>query len=488
MKAPMKKIFITVLLFFFFFFFFGQMLAQDKVKAAETAIKKKDYATAMQIAKEFLELDSANTALRILINVESNNIVSKELFEMIGDSYSKQKVVENALLYYDKAEALDSLDKNIKFKTAELLYKEKRYTDAVNKYLIIVSMDSTDTKALYNTANIFYLAKMYPDAALFFDKYLIYEQLNGSYLKAAKSNLESKNYQKAYNYANLASEKDKSEKEVVKIMAVAAAWLGKYDESLSYYAKIEDSTLSKNDIRDLVNAGRNCEASKKDSLALIYYEKALSIDSTYVDSTYKEVNWNVAILNYKLANYDIAIDFFNKFLVGKPNFEPAIRFKAFAYLQKKDYNKTREFLLEAIALNDTLVDSYFWLAQSYKAVDSLGRSAEVMEKMITIIEGKENLYRDKLLDAYGFLGQTAYEKKNYGKAIPYFIKALSYKSDNLPFTLMLANCYSILKDTENAKKYYYKVLSLASDRSQEYENAYKSLRAMGELPAKPPRK
>ncbi|MCK9425103.1 MAG: tetratricopeptide repeat protein [Ignavibacteriaceae bacterium] len=476
----MKKIFITVLLFFFFF---GQMLAQDKVKAAETAIKKKDYATAMQIAKEFLDIDSALTALRILINVESNNIVSKELFEMIGDSYSKQKVVENALLYYDKAEALDSLDKNIKFKTAELLYKEKRYTDAVNKYLIILSIDSTNTKALYNTANIFYLAKMYPDAALFFDKYLIYEQLNGSYLKAAKSNLESKNYQKAYDYANLASEKDKSEKEVVKIMAVAAAWLGKYDESLSYYAKIEDSTLSKNDIRDLVNAGRNCKATKKDSLALIYFGKVLIIDSTY-----KDVYWDIAILNYTLANYDTAIQFFDKFLAEKPNFEPAIRFKAFAYLQKKDYNKTREFLLEAIALNDTLVDSYFWLAQSYKAVDSLGRSAEVMEKMITIIEGKENLYRDKLLDAYGFLGQTAYEKKNYGKAIPYFIKALSYKSDNLPFTLMLANCYSILKDTENAKKYYYKVLSLASDRSQEYENAYKSLRAMGELPAKPPRK
>ncbi|MFA4924646.1 MAG: hypothetical protein WC557_10680 [Ignavibacteriaceae bacterium] len=476
----MKKAFITL---FLFFFFFGQTLAQDKVKTAETAIKKKDYATAMQIAKEFLDIDSANVALRILINIESNNFVNKNLLEMIGDAYAKLKVVELALMNYAKVEALDSLDKNIKFKVAELLYKEKRYTDAVNKYLSIISIDSTNTKALYNTANIFYLAKMYPDAALFFDKYLVYEQLNGSYLKAAKSNIESKNYQKAYDYALLASEKDKRDKEVVKIIAVAAAWLGKYDESLSYYEKIDDSTLTKNDIRDLINAGKNCEASKKDSLALIFYGKALSIDSTY-----KDVFWNVAILNYKRANYDTAIEFFDKFLAEKPNFEPAIRFKAFAYLQKKDYDKTREFLLEAVALNDTLVDSYFWLAQSYKAVDSLGRSAEVMEKMISICEGKENLYREKLLDAYGFLGQTAYDKKNYGKAISSFVKALSYKPDNLPFTLMLANSYSILKDTENAKKYYYKVLNLASDRSLEYENAYKSLRAMGELPAKPPRK
>jgi len=480
MKVPMKKAFITL---FLFFFFFGQTLAQDKVKTAETAIKKKDYATAMQIAKEFLDIDSANVALRILINIESNNFVNKNLLEMIGDAYAKLKVVELALMNYAKVEALDSLDKNIKFKVAELLYKEKRYTDAVNKYLSIISIDSTNTKALYNTANIFYLAKMYPDAALFFDKYLVYEQLNGSYLKAAKSNIESKNYQKAYDYALLASEKDKRDKEVVKIIAVAAAWLGKYDESLSYYEKIDDSTLTKNDIRDLINAGKNCEASKKDSLALIFYGKALSIDSTY-----KDVFWNVAILNYKRANYDTAIEFFDKFLAEKPNFEPAIRFKAFAYLQKKDYDKTREFLLEAVALNDTLVDSYFWLAQSYKAVDSLGRSAEVMEKMISICEGKENLYREKLLDAYGFLGQTAYDKKNYGKAISSFVKALSYKPDNLPFTLMLANSYSILKDTENAKKYYYKVLNLASDRSLEYENAYKSLRAMGELPAKPPRK
>ncbi len=480
MKVPMKKTFIPLLLLFIFF---GQTLAQDKVKTAETAIKKKDYATAMQIAKEFLDMDSANIALRILITIESNNVVNKELFEMIGDSYAKQKVVELALMNYDKSEAMDSLNKNIKFKIAELLYKEKRYTDAVNKYLSIIAIDSTNTKALYSAANIFYLAKMYPEAALFFDKYLAYEQLNGSYLKAAKSNLESKNYQKAYDYAHLASEKDKAEKDVVKVLAVASAWLGKYDESLSYYGKIDDSTLTKNDIRDLVNAGRSCESSKKDSIALIYYRKVLSIDSTY-----KDVFWNVAILNYKLADYDTAIQFFDKFLTEKPNFEPAIRFKAFAYLQKKDYDKTREFLLQAVALNDTLVDSYFWLAQSYKAVDSLGRSAEMMEKMISICEGSPSLYEKQLYDAYGFLGQMAFDKKNYSAVITYLGKALRYKPDNLNFTFMLANAYNMMKDTENAKKYFYKVLSLASDRSMEYENAYKNLRAMGELPPKPPRK
>ena len=485
MKVPMKKTFITIILFFIFF---GQTIAQDKFKAAETAVKNKDYPTAMKIAKEFLDMDSAAVATRILIMIETKNVVSKELFEMIADSWAKQKVVELALLNYDKAEALDTLDKNIKFKVAELLYKEKRYTDAVNKYLIIVSMDSTDTKALYNTANIFYLAKMYPDAALFFDKYLVYEQLNGSYFKAAKSNLESKNFQKAYDYAHLASDKEKNNKDVVKILAVSAAWLGKYDESLSNYSNIEDSLLTKSDIKDFIGAGRNYEAAKKDSVALIYYGKAFKIDSAYVDSTYKDVNWSVAILNYKLGNFDISIEFFDKFLANKPNFEPAIRFKAFAYLQKKDYNKTREYLLEAVALNDSSVDSYYWLAQSYKGVDSLGRAAEVMEKMISLCMGNEKLNEKKLGEAYEFLGQTAFEKKNYGGSIPYLAKALSYKSDNLTVTFMLANAYNMVKDTENAKRYFYKVLSMSSDRSMEYENAYKNLRAMGELPPKPPRK
>ena len=480
MKVPMKKTFIALLLLLFVF---GQTLAQDKVKTAENAVKNKDYNTALQIAKEFLDMDSAKTALHILIKIESNNVVNKELYEMIGDSYAKQEVVELALLNYGKAEALDSLDKNIKFKTAELLYKDKRYTDAVNKYLTIIAIDSADTKALYNTANIFYLAKMYPDAAIFFDKYLVYEHLNGSYLKAAKSNLEARNYQKAYDYAFLAAEKDTNDSEVVKIIAVSAAWLGKYDESLSYYSKVEDSTLSKSDIRDLINAGRNCRSTRKDSLALIYFNKVLNIDSTY-----KDVFWDVATLNYTLGDYDTAIIFFDKFLAEKPGFEPAIRFKAFAYLQKKDYDKTREHLLEALALNDTLVDTYFWLAQSYKALDSLSRSGEVMEKMIKFCEGNPNLYEKQLYDAYGFLGQTSYEKKNYGASIPYLLKALSYKSDNLNFTFMLANAYNVMKDTESAKKYFYRVLNLASDRSMEYENAYKNLRGMGELPPKPPRK
>ncbi len=480
MKVQMKKTFITTILLFIFF---GQVNAQDKVKIAEDAVKNKDYPKAMQIAKEFLDIDSSAIATRILIMIENKNVVSKELFEMIADSWAKQKVVELALLNYDKAEALDSLDKNIKFKVAELLYKEKRYTDAVNKYLKILALDSTNTKALYNTANIFYLAKLYPDAALFFDKYLVYEQLNGSYFKAAKSNLEAKNFQKAYDYAHLAAEKEKNNKDVVKILAVSAAWLGKYDESLSNYSNIDDTSLTKNDIKDLINAGRNCRATRKDSLALIYFNKVLSIDSTY-----KDVYWDVATLNYALGNYDTAITFFDKFLAEKPNFEPAIRFKAFAYLQKKDYNNTREYLLQAIALNDTLVDSYFWLAQSYKAVDSLGRSAEMMEKMISICEKKPAQYEKQLLDAYGFLGTTAFEKKNYGGSIPYFVKALGYNANNLNFTFMLANAYNMVKDTENAKKYFYKVLSMSSDRSMEYENSYKNLRAMGELPPKPPRK
>lgn len=485
MKVQMKKTFITIILFFIFF---GQTIAQDKVKIAEDAVKNKDYKKAMQIAKEFLDIDSATIATRILIKIESNNVANKELFEMMADSWAKQKVVELALLNYDKAEALDSLDINIKFKVAELLYKEQRYTDAVNKYLTIIALDSTNTKALYNTANIFYLAKMYPDAALFFDKYLVYEQLNGSYFKAAKSNLESKNYQKAYDYAQLAVEKEKNNKDVVKILAVSAAWLGKYDESLRNYSNIEDSTLTKSDIKDFIAAGRYSEAAKKDSIALIYYGKAFKIDSAYVDTTYKDVNWSVAILNYKLGNFDTAIEFFDKFLANKPNFEPAIRFKAFAYLQKKDYNKTREYLLEAVALNDSSVDSYYWLAQSYKGVDSLGRAAEVMEKMISLCMGNEKLNEKKLGEAYEFLGQTAFEKKNYGGSIPYLAKALNYKSDNLTVTFMLANAYNMVKDTENAKKYFYKVLSMSSDRSMEYENAYKNLRAMGELPPKPPRK
>lgn len=480
MKVQMKKTFITAILLFIFF---GLANAQDKVKIAEDAVKNKDYPKAMQIAKEFLDIDSSAIATRILIMIENKGVVSKELFEMIADSWAKQKVVELALLNYDKAEELDSLDKNIKFKVAELLYKEKRYTDAVNKYLKILALDSTNTKALYNTANIFYLAKLYPDAALFFDKYLVYEQLNGSYFKAAKSNLEAKNFQKAYDYAHLAVEKEKNNKDIIKILAVSAAWLGKYDESLSNYSNIDDSSLTKNDIKDLINAGRNCRATRKDSLALIYFNKVLSIDSTY-----KDVYWDVATLNYALGNYDTAITFFDKFLAEKPNFEPAIRFKAFAYLQKKDYNNTREYLLQAIALNDTLVDSYFWLAQSYKAVDSLGRSAEMMEKMISICEKKPAQYEKQLLDAYGFLGTTAFEKKNYGDSIPYFVKALSYNANNLNFTFMLANAYNMVKDTENAKKYFYKVLNMSSDRSMEYENSYKNLRAMGELPPKPPRK
>ncbi len=443
----MKRLIIIIL-----FLCTAFLYAQSKSEEAYKAIQEKNYDAALNLAHELLNSDSTDSALKILLILKSKEPDNLKVTEQLGDAYNKIGVLELAASNYLSAEEKDSTNISLKFKLADVYYKQKEYTDAVNTYLRIIRLDSTNVEALKNVAKIFYLAKLYQNAAYYLDKYLKVENSEDGFVKAVNSFLEIGKYQDAYNYAKKGLQLYPQNNVLKKDAAVAAYHLSKFDEVVNLYLTIPDSLLT---VSDLVNSGRASEISDRDSLALVFFEKAYERDSTL-----KDIFIDLANLNYLKKNYNNAIKFYGKLIEANPQSESAYRYLGFAYFQEQKYEDCRKALLTALSLNNNQVSTHFWLAQTYKALDSLSKADDEFRSVIKLIEGNENKYKNEGAEAYGFLGQRAFENKNYPVAAGYLKKALLLKPNILPFLIMLASSYHQMGNYDEAIKFYRRVLAL----------------------------
>jgi|BarGraIncu00222A_1022003.scaffolds.fasta_scaffold03827_2 tetratricopeptide (TPR) repeat protein len=420
--------------------------AQSKPEDADKAIKKKDYSTALNIAKEFLNRDSANVSLKILIELRENMSPNKLLFEYLGDAYAKMNVAELALENYGQAESMDSTDVTILTKTADLLYKQRRYKEAVNKYLKIVSIDPKNTKAYLDAATILYAGKLYADAAIMFEKYLTLDKSKEAYEKITSAYNTIKSFDKSYSYATEGLAKYPDDILLKKNAGIAAYYLMKFDEAAKYYNAVPDSLLS---INDLKNAGTSFSTIKSDSIAILYFEKVIKKDSTQ-----SSLFMDIANSYFRNKENEKAIKYYAAKIKVDPKYEPAYRYMGFAYFIDGKFNDARQAFLDAKNLNDTTFTTNYYLAQCYTRVDSSEQAAEQYVRVLKLAAGKEKQYKDAIYEASDFLGLRAYQRKNYSGAISNYSKALQVKPNEWRIMEMLGVCNFLLQNNDEAIKWY----------------------------------
>ena len=441
--------------------------AQTMVEDALKAIKKKDYPTAMKLAKQALDTDSTNSALKILIRLRENDYKNdKSLFEYLGDTYAKMSVTELALTNYADAENFDSLDVDLKLKIADLLYKSQSYKEAVNKYLEVVRLAPTNAKALLKAATILYLAKSYANAAVVFEKYIALEQTQDAYNKIAKAFLETRNYEKANQYALEGLAKYPDDNALRKIAAISSFGLQKFADAGKYYSEIPDSLLS---VSDMKNAGRAFQQISADSMAIKYFEKVIEQDSTQ-----SALFMDMANNYFRNKNYELAVRYYGAKLKVDPNYELAYRYMGFASYELKNYDEARIALLKAKELVDTTFITTYYLSRVYTQMDSSDRAADQYIDILKLSEGKEKQYKDYILEAVQNLGQRAFLAKNYNVAINYYKRANQLKPNEWRFMESLGACYQILQNYDESIKWYCATLKI----NPKSEPARKGLRMM----------
>lgn len=425
------------------------LFAQDKIAVAQKAMDKKDYKTVFTIAKELLESGDANNASRFLIQLRAVNFSDPKLPELLGDAYAKMGVNELALLNYEEAEATDSLNISLKFKSADILEKQKRYTDAVNKYLKIQSIDPKNAKAYHEAADILFRAKLYADAGKMYEKYLELDKSKEAYENITKAFYEAHNWEKTYQYGNKTIELYGSNDQINKYLATAALQLKKYEEAAKFYSQVPDSMLT---VNELERVGRAFQAINDNSTAMKYFEKVIKLDSTR-SSIYFDLGNNF----FREKKFEDAVKYYSAKAKADSTFEPAYRFMGFAYFQMGKYEDARVNLLKSIEMNPNELNTNYFLAQTYKGLDSLDRAAEVYKDILTIVGNNESEQKDKVLEANAFLASRMMSKKNYAGAIQYLQKVERLKP-SLDVYRMLASCHLSTGNNDAAIAYAKKVL------------------------------
>ncbi len=419
---------------------------------AVKALDNKDYSNAYDIAKNLMDKDSSDQALKIFMQLKEDNYQLAKVFEGIGDIYNKMKVWELSLPNYYDAEKLDSLNIFIKFKIAKILYKQTKYTDAANEYLRIISIDSTYMPAYQSLGDLLYFAKEYGNAAFYLEKYLKYEKNLNEYIYASQAYYNINNFNKALELSVSGLTNFPDNLSLQKIKAAALLGLNNYDEAFKTYRSLPDSLFSGSEYARL---GEIYQSANNDSVALMFFNKAFSRDSSLTD-----IYLDMGNLNLKSKNFDKALYFYNKKIYSDPASLSSYVNAALCLIQIQRYNVAKSYLMKAIDRKNDYMPANIWMARNYRMMDSTNKAFEIYANILQLVKGKEDDFKTEVSESYGNLGYKYLLHKNYPAAIDDLKSALSYSSATAQYHLWLAEAYALSGKKREAVKEYKEVLAI----------------------------
>lgn len=189
---------------------------------------------------------------------------------------------------------------------------------------------------------------------------------------------------------------------------------------------------------------------------LIEYKKVL--EQLKSESEYSFDDWYLkATAERQKENYKQAIESYSSALRMQPGNLEVLFFRALSYSNNGNYEKAIKDYTKIIqSSSETLVDHapvYHNRAGDYMALNKNDEAISDLNKSIQLNPGNAAL-------SYVVRGALMSEKKEYGKAIEDFTKAINIDSTNYEYFLNRGNAYGYINNVENAIKDYSKAANL----------------------------
>ncbi|MDD5571422.1 MAG: tetratricopeptide repeat protein, partial [Bacteroidales bacterium] len=269
--------------------------------------------TYLRIAEAYVRAESRDTIMvfPLLRKIEEDQIKNPEYFLILGDAYLfLLNDGSNAILNYKRAQELDAKSAKAKMRLGQLWVRAKKYTDALGFYKEAIKADSTFAPAYRELAELYYMAGQYDNAKDNYKKYLDLSPGNlYAKVRYASFLFLAKDYSEAIKIINEVIEKDQSYTYLYRLLAYSYFESNsQFDKGLIAIEKFFKETKSDKLIpSDYKYYGLLLAKNKKDSVAIVYYKRALEMDTTFSD-----LYTNIAISYLKQKKYDESINAFNK--------------------------------------------------------------------------------------------------------------------------------------------------------------------------------
>jgi tetratricopeptide (TPR) repeat protein len=443
-----------------------------------TKDNKKDPEGFLLLADAYVKADSLDQAIGALVQARELDTANAQIFNLLGDVYWKQNIHAGAAEQWKHSVEIKH-DFAIYMKLGEAWKKLRKYTDATSAYLSALSMDTMNVPALKEVGSLYFRAKLWPNA------YPVYTRLYGLVPDSLPLNIqycrvlyETKQWETLVNVAEKVLARDETQSEVETMYAEALAKTGKIDQAIDAYRKKNIDSLTTKQLKDFAKVLKL--ANKNDS-AILLYSKALGKDSSQCDIPY-----DLGSLLMKVKKYPEAIVMFQR----KIDCDTASGYRFASYLnmamsemQLKDFETAIDHIKTSIKVRPEFVPGWYMLSQANANADKVDDAIAAYNKMIELAKEAEvndpGKYAKQQEEAYSYMGTQYLLRKDYTKAIEALRKALPFNTKNCQTPLWIGQCYHQLKNLDEAKKWYCKVMN-ACPKSKEAESANTGLKLMGE--------
>ncbi len=440
---------------------FDRILAETKNKNIDVMYRIAEAYTMYYILGKEESFNAANNdpaeAIRLIDAIQDRMMKDKKLptaehYIVKGDAFLIKNDGGNAVTAYENAIAQEPRNIKAKVKIGTVYLRGKNYKETQSRYKEAIDLDSNYAPALRKYGEYLIVGSQYKNASRYFRRYLERAEATPQVtLETAKLLFLSKDYEGAMKFTDEADKKGVKDNDIYRMRGYSNVEMGKFQEGIDNLDGMVKSGVKPYFMDDLY-FGKGYQGLGKDSLAIVYLERAAPLDtnnnvySIIHDVRYKQkryadaavagmgaIQWKVKKAQtvgsgdyFKVAmDYYLTAAFMNKAdTVGRP----AMAMRADTLFAK------------ALQINDKWPPFYINRARANNLIDYTGTKwlgAPYYEKFLAAVEtqraekGQYKEDKNQLFEAYKFLGgYNLSVTKDEAKVKELFTKAQEIKADD----------------------------------------------------------
>lgn len=395
-------------------------------------------------------LISAQNYLEAAAKLEPKN---PEVYNLLGDLYSELNNGTEAASNYNKALDLDKTQVKGLLHKGQLYKRATNYDGAIIEFENAKKIDPNFAPAYRELGEVYFKQKKIEEAKTSYKKYLELSKNNTfARLRYAFFLFDSEDFKGAQAELNLVNKVDSSNLYMMRIMAYVAYEYGAYDTAYKTINKVFTDTeadTSRRFGKDYAYYGKILSKQGKDSLAIVYLEKAVSIDPRNSDlyddlakMATKQKNYPLAVKTYegKIANVSkvLTADYFN---LGK------------AYYSNKNFLMADSIFTKVTELSPNWPNGYLYRGRSLSQIDTLFSTLLAIPPYQKYIELNSvdsvstAKYSKELVEANSYIAVAYLRQKDCKKSLEFWNKVLAID----PKVQQATDAIKIIRESKDCK-------------------------------------
>jgi len=408
---------------------------------AESYSNYKDAALYVQLALACVDAKIKNYEMADYYLQEAKKLKKTltSIYIVTGTIFEQKNNLGDAATEYERAIYYDNKCIEANFKLGIIYSKAQNFNASINAFNNVIKLDSGYFPVYRELGELYYTYGYYPKASENFSKYIsMSEPDNDDNIRYATILFFNKEYQKSLDLLSKIIKTDSGNPVILRLNAYDLYEIKDYTNGLKAMNNFFKITPSARVIAtDMEYMGKLLSKNNQDSLAIIYYNSALNMDSSKT-SLYE----NLGNSYDRMKKFDKSSDYYSKLLKVKKNILSSDYFQygracynagnmfteiADSLIKKSFYIKSDTAFGTVISLSPGSYVGYFWRARVKAMLDpesEAGIAKPYYEKVIAITEPNSDKYKKELIESYKYMGYFYFLTKDKEKSKEFWNKVL----------------------------------------------------------------